>query len=108
MAHENCARVLPETWLDEVETSPMLADGTRKREKMVFGVDAIVKDRWNLVSNVRPRGLCQFADQVGFQRNVHLVPRIAQRCMARQFNAPEVNAPRHFTYLVHVREQNKE
>lgn len=48
MAHENCARVLPETWLDEVETGPMLADGTRKREKMVFGVDAIVKDRWNL------------------------------------------------------------
>lgn len=48
MAHENCARVLPETWLDEVETGPMLTDGTRKREKMVFGVDAIVKDRWNL------------------------------------------------------------
>ena len=55
MAHENCARVLPETWLDEVETGPILADGTRKREKMVFGVDAIVKDRWNLVSNVRLR-----------------------------------------------------
>ncbi|KAH8981101.1 JmjC domain, hydroxylase-domain-containing protein [Lactarius hatsudake] len=48
MAHENCARVLPETWLDEVETDPVLADGTKKREKMVFGVDAIVKDRWNL------------------------------------------------------------
>ncbi|KAF8263606.1 JmjC domain, hydroxylase-domain-containing protein, partial [Lactarius quietus] len=48
MAHENCARVLPETWLDEVDTGPLLADGTRKREKMVFGVDAIVKDRWNL------------------------------------------------------------
>ncbi|KAH9986867.1 JmjC domain, hydroxylase-domain-containing protein [Russula vinacea] len=48
MAHESCARVLPETWLDEAETGPVLEDGTRKREKMVFGVDAIVKDRWNL------------------------------------------------------------
>ncbi|KAI0294099.1 JmjC domain, hydroxylase-domain-containing protein [Multifurca ochricompacta] len=48
MVHESCARVLPETWLDDVETGPVLDDGTRKREKMVFGVDAIVKDRWNL------------------------------------------------------------
>ncbi|KAH9979809.1 JmjC domain, hydroxylase-domain-containing protein [Russula compacta] len=48
MAHEDCARVLPETWLDEVEAGPVLEDGTRKREKVVFGVDAIVKDRWNL------------------------------------------------------------
>jgi hypothetical protein len=38
--------------MDEVETGPALEDGTRKREKMVFGVDAIVKDRWNLVSDV--------------------------------------------------------
>jgi hypothetical protein len=52
MAHESCARVLPETWMDEVETGPVLEDGTRKREKMVFGVDAIVKDRWNLVSDI--------------------------------------------------------
>jgi hypothetical protein len=108
MAHEYCARILPETWLDEVETGPMLADGTRKRETMVFGVDAIVKDRWNLVSNVRPRRLCQFADQTGIQRNVHFVPRIAQRYMGRQFNAPEANAPRHFTYLAHAREQKTE
>lgn len=48
MAHESCARVLPETWLDEVEKGPVLEDGARKQEKMVFGVDAIVKDRWNL------------------------------------------------------------
>jgi hypothetical protein len=51
MAHEGCARVLPETWLDEAETGPVLEDGTRKLEEMVFGVDAIVKDRWNLVSD---------------------------------------------------------
>jgi hypothetical protein len=38
MAHEHCAMVIPETWVDVVEG-----------EKMVFGVDCIVKDRWNLV-----------------------------------------------------------
>jgi hypothetical protein len=54
MAHETCARVLPETWLDEAETGPVLENGTRKQEKMVFGVDAIVKDRWNLVSDIHP------------------------------------------------------
>ena len=42
MAHEMCASIVPETWVDEVEI-----DGVR--EKMVFGVDGIVKDRWNLV-----------------------------------------------------------
>lgn len=39
LAHEHCARAIPETWVDMV-------DGRR----MVFGVDGIVKDRWNLVS----------------------------------------------------------
>ncbi|KAF4588124.1 hypothetical protein EYR38_010089 [Pleurotus pulmonarius] len=43
MAHEICANVIPETWVDEL-SSP---DGT-SREKAVFGVDGIVKDRWNL------------------------------------------------------------
>ncbi|EJD42482.1 JmjC-domain-containing protein [Auricularia subglabra TFB-10046 SS5] len=37
-AHESCARVVPETWVDTG------ADGAR----YVFGVDAVVKDRWNL------------------------------------------------------------
>ena len=58
MAHESCARVLPETWLDEAETGPVLEDGARKQENMVFGVDAIVKDRWNLVSDISPANLC--------------------------------------------------
>ena len=52
MAHESCARILPETWLDEVEAGTVLEDGSKKHEKMVFGVDAIVKDRWNLVSDL--------------------------------------------------------
>lgn len=37
-AHETCAMIVPETWVDEI-------DG----EKRVFGIDAIVKDRWTLV-----------------------------------------------------------
>ncbi|KAF8493735.1 JmjC domain, hydroxylase-domain-containing protein [Russula emetica] len=39
MAHESCARP---------RLGPVLEDGARKLENMVFGVDAIVKDRWNL------------------------------------------------------------
>ena len=38
-AHEECAKIVPETWVDEV-------DG----QKFVFGVDAVPKDRWQLVS----------------------------------------------------------
>lgn len=38
-AHEACAKVLPETWVDEV-------NGVR----VVLGVDCIEKDRWALVS----------------------------------------------------------
>lgn len=37
-AHEMCARVIPETWVDE-----------EGGEKVVWGVDGIVKDRWMLV-----------------------------------------------------------
>ena len=44
MAHDQCAKIVPETWVDEVD------DGNGMREQVVFGVDGIVKDRWNLVS----------------------------------------------------------
>ncbi|KAF9472723.1 hypothetical protein BDN70DRAFT_818235 [Pholiota conissans] len=40
-AHEDCASIVPETWVDEIDTHT-------GREKLVFGVDGIVKDRWNL------------------------------------------------------------
>ena len=43
-AHELCARIVPETWVDEVD------EGLGFREKVVFGVDAIEKARWQLVS----------------------------------------------------------
>jgi hypothetical protein len=49
MAHEECANVVPETWVDEIEASSNEEDGLMSKEKVVFGVDGIVKDRWNLV-----------------------------------------------------------
>ncbi|KZS96566.1 JmjC-domain-containing protein [Sistotremastrum niveocremeum HHB9708] len=42
MAHEACAKTVHETWVDEVAQ----ADGSSK--KMVFGVDCVPRDRWNL------------------------------------------------------------
>ncbi|KAH9942609.1 JmjC domain, hydroxylase-domain-containing protein [Amylocystis lapponica] len=48
MAHEECANVVPETWIDEIEVGEPREDGTRSKERVVFGVDGIVKDRWNL------------------------------------------------------------
>ncbi|KAH9475449.1 DNA damage-responsive transcriptional repressor RPH1 [Psilocybe cubensis] len=45
MAHEFCASIVPETWVDEVDQ-----DGVK--QKVVFGVDGIVKDRWNLKCTV--------------------------------------------------------
>jgi hypothetical protein len=42
MAHEYCASIVPETWVDELE-------GHGVKEKVVFGVDGVVRDRWNLV-----------------------------------------------------------
>lgn len=49
MAHEECAKVVPETWVDMVELAEIFPDGSYVQESRVFGVDAIVKDRWNLV-----------------------------------------------------------
>ena len=43
MAHDQCANIVPETWVDDLDA----VDGGK--EKVVFGVDGIVKDRWNLV-----------------------------------------------------------
>ena len=44
-AHEACAIVVPETWVDEVP----FENGSDGMEKVVWGVDGIVKDRWLLV-----------------------------------------------------------
>lgn len=42
MAHESCANIVPETWVDELDGCNGL------KERVVFGVDGIVRDRWNL------------------------------------------------------------
>lgn len=44
MAHKICADVVPETWVDELQHP----DET-PAETVIFGVDGIVRDRWNLV-----------------------------------------------------------
>jgi JmjC domain, hydroxylase len=59
-AHEACARVVPETWVDEVS----LNDGSDGMEKLVWGVDGIVKDRWMLVSYFIHSVLSALADDV--------------------------------------------
>ncbi|KAF9242788.1 JmjC domain, hydroxylase-domain-containing protein [Melanogaster broomeanus] len=56
MAHEECAKVVPETWVDEVEVGDALPDGSRARESRVCGVDAIVRDRWNLKCSACTKG----------------------------------------------------
>ncbi|KAI8977854.1 hypothetical protein BD414DRAFT_157532 [Trametes punicea] len=48
MAHAECAKVVPETWVDEVEVGEPDEHGLRKIERIILGVDSIVKDRWNL------------------------------------------------------------
>lgn len=101
MAHEICANVIPETWVDEV-SSP---DGTT-REKAVFGVDGIVKDRWNLVSDgarsprLRFKRLCS--------RNVPLARKPETKRMVRPYSAPKGNAQRLSTFLVHGAGQSTE
>ncbi|EJD00680.1 JmjC-domain-containing protein [Fomitiporia mediterranea MF3/22] len=41
-AHEKCAMAIPETWVDDD------TDDTGQTERVVFGIDVIVKDRWSL------------------------------------------------------------
>ncbi|PIL32652.1 transcription factor [Ganoderma sinense ZZ0214-1] len=51
MAHEECAAVVPETWVDEIQPEGemgTLGESALRLEKVVFGVDAVSKDRWNL------------------------------------------------------------
>ena len=81
-AHEECAMTIPETWVDEV-------DG----QKRVFGVDGIIKDRWNLVSILeggKMRRLLRHFFFSAVQRALHL----SSRPMVLQFNVPRGNAPK--------------
>ena len=49
MAHEHCASVIPETWVDDYEIDHPSLGTFPHKTRVVFGVDGIVKDRWNLV-----------------------------------------------------------
>lgn len=53
-AHESCAMLVPETWVDEVSSpSDPSSSSAIAKTNMVFGVDTISKDRWNLVSCIK-------------------------------------------------------
>jgi len=90
MVHEQCAKIVPETWVDEVDGGPIGG-----KERMVFGVDGIVKDRWHLVS---PFILSAFSpSELDVElterrnRNVLGVPEISQRLMGHQCSALRAN-----------------
>lgn len=97
MAHEECAKVVPETWIDTVELPEILPDGSHVQESRVFGVDAIVKDRWNLVwfrfASVAPVVMMCF-------RNVRLAARDDKRHTVPLSNAQKESVPSHSTFPV--------
>ena len=88
MAHDQCANIVPETWVDDLDS----VDGGK--EKVVFGVDGIVKDRWNLVCFFL---ICYFRDlmrYVNYRRNVLHARKTSQRLMVPLFNVLKANAQR--------------
>lgn len=106
LAHEICAKIVPETWVDEIETNGV-------KERMIFGVDAIVKDRWNLVStwfNCSFFFFCFFFflslgtnhDSCGIQffRNVPRVRKIDRKATVPQSSAPKASAQEPSTSVV--------
>ena len=96
MAHEDCARVVPETWVDEVEVDEA---GERRAEKVVFGVDGIVKDRWNLVSASTLLAVGPILFTLVF-RNAPHAPGRDIKFMVLQSNAQKGNAPGRSTFRV--------
>ena len=105
MAHEHCASVIPETWVDDYEVGHPSSSNSFHKTRAVFGVDGIVKDRWNLVRFTKN-------DQSSRQwrycpRNVLLVRNHATRHMARPYNVPKANVPRPFTLCVQGKGQDK-
>jgi hypothetical protein len=87
-AHASCASVVPETWVDEID----LPNGTK--ETVVFGVDSIPRDRWNLVSSSR----CVIEVKLtnGY-RNALYAPSRRRRGMVHLFNARRASVRRHST-----------
>jgi hypothetical protein len=75
-AHEFCAGVIPETWVDEVD----LPGGGK--ERVVFGVDGIPKDRWNLVIRCQKLFTCHVAYSVNL---------VSQKCTACSKSKPRAH-----------------
>lgn len=61
-AHKSCADVIPETWVDEVPITD------NSSERVIFGVDGIVKDRWNLVCSFTSLGPTNFVTKCSSQK----------------------------------------
>jgi hypothetical protein len=87
VAHEQCANIVPETWVDEYEIDELSAEGTRRKIRAVFGVDGIVKDRWNLVSPIIIPLVDAFNSHIHI-RNVQLARRRNRRLMVLPYSAP--------------------
>jgi len=85
-AHEYCASIVPETWVDELDTHGV-------KEKVVFGVDGIVKDRWNLVCFMFFR-LCSCIHSRINHRNAPLARRLSLKDTVPQFNVRRASVPR--------------
>ena len=97
MAHEDCAKVVPETWVDMIDLTETLPDGTYVQESRVFGVDAIVRDRWNLVTYHSSR--IDFVIMTPF-RNAPPATRDDKRRMVLPSNAQRGSVPNRSTCLV--------
>jgi hypothetical protein len=97
MAHEDCAMVIPETWVDHLVVPN--DDGSWVTEQRVFGVDRIVKDRWNLVcaypDYLRTSDLHFLSD-----RNAPLARKPDRRDMVRLFNVRRASVRKRSTYRV--------
>lgn len=90
-AHEVCAMITPETWVDEIAG-----------ERRVFGIDAIDKDRWGLVridyNSHNSLSLTHIT------RNVVHVRLPKPSPMALLFNVLKGNARERFMFLVPKRD----
>jgi hypothetical protein len=98
MAHEDCANVIPETWVDHIEIGNPREDGTRAKEKVVFGVDGIVRDRWNLARIIPQNRSHIFL--ISYFRNALRAQRAVTGHTGHPFNAPKASVRRHSTSLV--------
>ena len=106
MAHEHCASVIPETWVDGYEVDHPSSGTSLHKTRAIFGVDGIVKDRWNLVGFVdRFQLSCSWGSCA---RNAPLVQNRGTRHMGRLYSAPRASVPKPFTLCVLGTGQNKE